>query len=480
MALYDNKYWLLSHIRNSFISTDDTGMCETVMVGEEKQVRENFFSKEPFLDPDQSDEEEDDEVGSYDLYINAEYSMRERAMTAARLEKLEYQSRKAAKIKHIKWEKKSGVGEENSTTQSDLFIFKKIDSQPKAATKSALSTLIEQSSNMPLNPYTEFARYDGTGQINIPTRKYRIYLTMLPEEERNYPINICCVATAKIQDLVGLILLKFSSNYSGNYCLKPASNYGLYITEEDGEVDRDFPNLEPKECIAKFGFSCLGLVEHKQPLVSINNEPAEETLASPGNTGGKKRTTSSSKAEETKQNKHDMRIMDGHNKAMEAPLYKSYRVYIVNKLWWWNIEVHLGISSEKIEIDPIHQKNSKLQIVKQAPVSHPIDTIAWCEETEGRGSKGNFRVVYSSGFGIGGSDRSNIYSPSAFNLSSPLQTSPSFKHYDFEAEKEIAEEIVQKINFILNLRSSHSRREYLAAKERRHVGKRKSFKYLRS
>lgn len=25
MALYDNKYWLLSHIRNSFISTDDTG-----------------------------------------------------------------------------------------------------------------------------------------------------------------------------------------------------------------------------------------------------------------------------------------------------------------------------------------------------------------------------------------------------------------------------------------------------------------------
>lgn len=25
MALYDNKFWLLSHIRNSFISTDDTG-----------------------------------------------------------------------------------------------------------------------------------------------------------------------------------------------------------------------------------------------------------------------------------------------------------------------------------------------------------------------------------------------------------------------------------------------------------------------
>lgn len=26
MATYNNKHWLLSHIRNSFISTDDTGI----------------------------------------------------------------------------------------------------------------------------------------------------------------------------------------------------------------------------------------------------------------------------------------------------------------------------------------------------------------------------------------------------------------------------------------------------------------------
>lgn len=26
MALYDNQHWLLSHIRDSFLSTDDTGI----------------------------------------------------------------------------------------------------------------------------------------------------------------------------------------------------------------------------------------------------------------------------------------------------------------------------------------------------------------------------------------------------------------------------------------------------------------------
>lgn len=31
MATYNNKHWLLCHIRNSFITTDDTGISEAVM-----------------------------------------------------------------------------------------------------------------------------------------------------------------------------------------------------------------------------------------------------------------------------------------------------------------------------------------------------------------------------------------------------------------------------------------------------------------
>ena len=75
--------------------------------------------------------------------------------------------------------------------------------------KSAVTALIEKFTNLPLNPFMEYARYDGLGQINIPTRKYQMYLTMLPEEQRNYPINVCCIASAKIHDLIGLTLLKF-------------------------------------------------------------------------------------------------------------------------------------------------------------------------------------------------------------------------------------------------------------------------------
>lgn len=35
MATFDNKIWLLKRIRDAFVATDDTGLCEIVMIGED-------------------------------------------------------------------------------------------------------------------------------------------------------------------------------------------------------------------------------------------------------------------------------------------------------------------------------------------------------------------------------------------------------------------------------------------------------------
>ncbi|KAG6439360.1 hypothetical protein O3G_MSEX000708 [Manduca sexta] len=58
MATYDNKIWLLKNIRDAFIATDDTGLCEIVMAGEDfskifqnkgleekKRIKESRFSQ---------------------------------------------------------------------------------------------------------------------------------------------------------------------------------------------------------------------------------------------------------------------------------------------------------------------------------------------------------------------------------------------------------------------------------------------------
>ena len=41
--------------------------------------------------------------------------------------------------------------------------------------------------------------------------------------------------------------------------------YSLFIAEDDGEVDSDFPALDRKEPIQKFGFNRLALVERDIP-----------------------------------------------------------------------------------------------------------------------------------------------------------------------------------------------------------------------
>lgn len=41
--------------------------------------------------------------------------------------------------------------------------------------------------------------------------------------------------------------------------------YALHIAEDDGEVDMDFPSLDSREPVTKFGFSKLALVEKDLP-----------------------------------------------------------------------------------------------------------------------------------------------------------------------------------------------------------------------
>ena len=109
MALYDNPLWILSHIRNSFIVSDDTGNSELVMAGdkfpgciEKLAERESVL---PFLKLDDIEDAED-EFRPKSLEIrenNRPIGYRPRCNTEIKLEKMKRDRKNAPNIRTVSW-----------------------------------------------------------------------------------------------------------------------------------------------------------------------------------------------------------------------------------------------------------------------------------------------------------------------------------------------------------------------------------------
>ncbi|XP_058447142.1 stress-activated map kinase-interacting protein 1 [Malaya genurostris] len=505
MATYNNAHWLLSHIRNSFISTDDTGLSETVMMLEDIPAQYAQLHKQALANQsvglgtaksyedfycypglDDSDEEEIDSMSqSYEIQMDQEVGFqRQRSNTAQKLERLEIARRKAARIKNVKYETTVQRPDE---ADDELFVRKTVSKESNEERKSMLTTQLETYPKMPQNKFLEYAKFDGTSQTEVLTKTFKIFLIMMPEEDqRSFPMQVCVTATAKIQDVIGLICYKCSIAYPG-ISLRSVRHYGLFMTEEDGEIDLDFPPLDVREPCSKFCFTHLAIAERKpselqtQSSLSYSSTTrlehrtrsltSEEADASFHTVSRVDETSVREAKMMTLQQKKDLDKMQGHTSKLEAPLYRSFSVFIIHKARP-KTEVNLGISGDKLEIDPLQHKSTMFWH-RQKPANHSMDSVAHCSIVDRKSSKAVIRIVYSAtpysqALTVVGSDFVTS-SPTIRQQQQHLQsTQPHiFKHYDIETDPVTAQEIVEKINNILEVKSSPVRREYIASRSGR-------------
>lgn len=93
-----------------------------------------------------------------------DYSHRERIHIAQRLEEVDLEREKAAKVR-VKWKNNNPV---SVSDQSELFQrkdFRKKTGQIKKL--SLLSEQLEKCPNIPQNPFIEYAKFDGSVCINM-------------------------------------------------------------------------------------------------------------------------------------------------------------------------------------------------------------------------------------------------------------------------------------------------------------------------
>ncbi|XP_070614792.1 target of rapamycin complex 2 subunit MAPKAP1 [Erythrolamprus reginae] len=131
--------------------------------------------------------------------------------------------------------------------------------------------------------------------------------------------------------------------------------------------------------------------------------------------------------------------------------YKSFKVSMIHRLRF-TTDVQLGISGDKVEIDPVtNQKASTKFWIKQKPISIDSELLCTCDLAEEKSpSHAIFKLTYLSNH--------------------------DYKHLYFESDSATVNEIVLKMNYILESRASTARADYLTQKQRK-LSRRTSFSF---
>lgn len=120
---------------------------------------------------------------------------------------------------------------ENSSSVFEKKIL--VKSKAELSKPRKVSTLSAQLKDCPVlqkNPFFDYSLFDGNvrflilngtsraftlnfnmqAQVGTPVKRFLIFITFLPRQERNYPVHVTIVNTAKVRELIGFVLWKCS------------------------------------------------------------------------------------------------------------------------------------------------------------------------------------------------------------------------------------------------------------------------------
>nr|XP_013810877.1 PREDICTED: target of rapamycin complex 2 subunit MAPKAP1 [Apteryx mantelli mantelli] len=514
MAFLDNPTIILAHIRQSHVTSDDTGMCEMVLIDHDVDL-EKFNPSSTYGDSSETQGSNGETQGyiysqSVDITSSWDFGIRRRSNTAQRLERLRKERQNQIKCKNVQWKDRNtsySAEELSSLFEKKNFRVK----SPCSGKQSILSVRLEQCPLQLNNPFNEYSKFDGKGHVGTTaTKKIDVYLPLHTSQDKLQPMTVVTIANAKVHDLIGLICWQYTSEGREPKLNDNVNAYCLHIAEDDGEVDTDFPPLDSNEPIHKFGFSTLALVEkysspglaakqslfvrinaaHGFSLIQVDSmkvtmkdilqKALKRRKGSQRGSGPQYRLEkqsepnvpvdldctlesqstlefclvreNSSRGEEISEEDPQIDIATVQD-MLSSHHYKSFKVSMIHRLRF-TTDVQLGISGDKVEIDPVtNQKASTKFWIKQKPISIDSELLCACDLAEEKSPR--VRQVCSS----------------------PRQ-------YEFPVDvggvriSSVASAAVttSEVNYILESRASTARAEYFAQKQRK-LSRRTSFSF---
>ncbi|XP_007650124.1 target of rapamycin complex 2 subunit MAPKAP1 isoform X3 [Cricetulus griseus] len=275
-------------------------------------------------------------------------------------------------------------------------------------------------------------------------------------------MTVVTMASARVQDLIGLICWQYTSEGREPKLNDNVSAYCLHIAEDDGEVDTDFPPLDSNEPIHKFGFSTLALVEKysspgltsKESLFVRINAAHGFSLIQVDNT---KVTMKEILLKAVKRRKGSQKI-SGPQYRLEKQSEPNIAVDLESTLESQNAWEFCLVRENSSRADGVFEEDSQIDIatVQDMLSSHHYKSFKVSMihrlrfTTDVQLGHAVFKLTYLSGH--------------------------DYKHLYFESDAATVSEIVLKVNYILESRASTARADYFAQKQRK-LNRRTSFSF---
>lgn len=96
------------------------------------------------------------------------------------------------------------------------------------------------------------------------------------------PLEVVVISSARIRDLIGLICWQYTNEGREPKLSYDIDRYCLRIAEDNGEVDPDFPSLNPNEQLSKFNFPMLAFAERPdERLRNFNDQYPNGSIYNP-------------------------------------------------------------------------------------------------------------------------------------------------------------------------------------------------------
>ncbi|XP_018014034.2 target of rapamycin complex 2 subunit MAPKAP1 [Hyalella azteca] len=279
MAIFDDTAWLLSHIQNSYATSDDSGLSEIILQGdwpiEKLTDYPTLYSDSVLIN--QKNEDEEFQPHSLDVHSEQAYiSHRFRSDTEHRLQKLKKEKTLQSKIQRITWTTNEAPLSESEA--EELFGQKPVK-PPQAHQQSLLSRLLEEGDKLAQNPYSEYAKWDASTDVNLATKRLSIYVYSSREgPPPEFPVPVVVSTAARVIDVIGLTCYLYTRDNLSPPLQLPVNAYSLRIADEDGSVDWEFMPLVHSHTIDKFGFKVLAVAQEVQLLQELQDWPVTVTV----------------------------------------------------------------------------------------------------------------------------------------------------------------------------------------------------------